>query len=336
MRLRDNVIQALEHKETLWIPSIYTDIDFMEQTALNELYRGKESGYDDWGVHFTYVPIAGAPMVTSGSYILQDIKEWKDKVKIPDVDSFDWKEAALRDTASWDRENKFSVIMLSYGPFERVQTLLNMENALIAFLTDSEAVSEFIGEFVEYRIKMIDKIVQYYKADAIMVFDDYGMGSNMFLPPDVWRKVIKPHLKRHVEAAHEKGLYYIQHSDGYVGPIFKDFIEIGVDAAQPVEYVNNTPELKKKYGKQITFCSGYKADKTLDDPNATEEQMRADVRNVLNELGKGGSYIAFPEVVSRRGQEIFFEELRKINEPKMIKAGVKLPDWSSVARRFKD
>lgn len=328
MRFRDNLIEALNHKETSWIPNIYTDIDFTEQTALDELYRGTKNGFDAWGVHFTYLQEAGASIVTPGSYILNDIRRWKDIVIIPEVENYNWKEASLKDTAKWDRNNRFSVMMMSYGLLERIEALMGMENALIAFLTEPYYVKEFLEAFIDYRIKIFDKIVKYYKADAVMVFDDYGMGSNMFLPPDVWRQIIKPQLKKLVDAAHRRNLYYIQHSDGYNVPIFEDFIEIGIDAVQPVEYINNTTLLKKKYGKQITFCSGGKADKVLDNPMATIGEMRSEVKKVLSELAPGGSYIAFPEVMSREGNKIFLDELRKINEPKMIEAGVEPPDWA--------
>jgi len=330
MTLKENVIQAFKHKETLWIPNVYTDIDLVLQSTINERYEGKESGYDVFGVNYTFVPEANAPFVTPGTFILSDIAKWREQVKIPDVNDYDWKTGALRDTAGWDRENKFSVVMMFNGPFERLHALMGFENALIALITEPNATSEFIAEFVEYRVKLIQKIGQYYKPDAVMVFDDYGTATSMMMAPDIWRKIIKPHLKKLIDAAHESGLYYILHSDGFIEPIFQDIVEIGADAVHPMQYMNDVLGLKRKYGSCITFTGGYKADRTFDNPLATEEEMRAEVRRVLKEIGSGGSYIAWQTILSERGRRIFLDEIMKDSVPKMINVGVNPPDWKNI------
>ena len=131
MTLRDNVIKAVRHEQTLWVPNSYTDIDLTLQSSLNERYEGQTMGNDEFGVSYTYSEAAGAPIVTPGTCVLPDIAEWKELVKFPDVDNYDWEAGAKRDTVAWDRENKFSVVMLFNGPFERLHALMGFEEGLI-------------------------------------------------------------------------------------------------------------------------------------------------------------------------------------------------------------
>ena len=330
MTLRDNVIQAFKHKGTLWTPNIFTDFDIVLQSTVNERYEGKETGVDEFGVSFTYVPEAESPMVTAGTELLHDITEWRQVVRFPDVDSYDWEAGAARDTASWDRENRFSVVMMFNGPFERLHALMGFEEALISLMIEPEEASDFFAAFVEYRIKLIQNIAKYYKPDAVMVFDDYGTASAMMMSPDVWRSVIKPHIKKLIDATHECGLYYILHSCGYVKPIVPDIVDMGADAIQPMQHVNDVPELKKQFGSRITFTGGYRTMETLDNPEASEEEMREEVRRVLGELAPGGSYIAWQTLLSQRGKRIFLDEVMQDSIPKMKAAGITPPDYKDM------
>jgi len=52
---------------------------------------------------------------------------------------------------------------------------------------------------------------------------------------------------------------------------------------------NNLPELKKKYGKELTFEGGIGTQVTL--PFGTPEQVREEIRNCRKVLGKNGGLI---------------------------------------------
>lgn len=330
MTPRENMILAFDHKETLWIPNVFTDTDRVLQSTVNERYEGKESGSDEFGVNYTYVPEADAPIVTPGTQRLSDITRWKEEIVFPDVEAYDWEAGAARDTAGWDRENRFSVVMMYNGAFERLHCLMGFENALVALLDEPELTSEFFAAFVDYRVKLIRKIAEFYKPDSIMVFDDYGTDSSMMMSPNIWRSVLKPHVKRMIDTAHECELYYILHSCGYIKPIFPDIVELGADAAHPMQYANDVPELKGRFGKQITFTGGFNNTGIFDSPTVTEEEIRTEVRRVLTELAPGGSYIAWQTILAKESRRIFLDEVMKDSTPKMLALGVQPPDWKKI------
>lgn len=330
MTLKENVLQAIRHKDTLWTPNVLTDIDIAVQSTVSERYEGKERGTDEFGVQYTFVPETNTPIVTPGTYVLDDITDWKMKVKFPDADSYDWEEGARRDTAKWDRKNKFSVLVLYNGPFERLHVLMGFEEALMALLTEPECVSDFMEAFVQYRIHLIKKIKQYYKPDAVMIFDDYGTSTSMMMSPGIWRQVIKPQIKMLIDAVHDCGMFYILHSCGYIKPIFGDFVEMGADVVHPMQYANHVREIKDQYQSKITFTGGFNALEILDNPESTEEDIRKEVRRGLKEFAPGGSYIAWQVILSGKVKKLFLEEVMKESIPKMMAAGVPIPDWESL------
>ena len=313
IRPRDNVVLAMQHKEPFWIPNSVTDCDIVLQSAVMERYEGRESGFDEFGVEYIYNEEAKGPVMKPGTQVLKEIENWRN-LKFPDLENRDWEAAAARDTATWDRENRFSIVQMFNGMFERAHMMMGFEDVLCALLTDEEEMGDWFKAFTDYRCGLIRKIAKYYKPDAVMIFDDYGTKNSMMFSPEVFRELIKPQLKRLVDTAHECGMYYILHGCGYYKPIFPDVVEIGVDAAHPVQVSNDPIELKAKYGDRITFLGGFDNVGILDREDCTEEETRAEVRRVLTELAPGGSFVSWRSFFCTH-PEAYMDEYWKIVGP---------------------
>lgn len=310
---RENVILAMEHKKTMWIPNNITDMNIVLQQAVQERYEGGGEGKDVFGVEYQYNREAKGPVVKPGSKLVDDIENWREEIVFPDLESIDWEGAAERDTKNWDRKNKFSIVQLFNGMFERAHIMMGFEDTLCALLTDPEPMMDYFETFTDYRIEMIHKVSQYYKPDAIMIFDDYGAKESMMLSPETWRTFMKPNIQRMVDAAHECGMFFIFHCCGYYKPIFQDVVEMGVDAVHPVQVSNNPVELKKLYGDKICFCGGFDNVGILDKETSTEEDIRREVRRVINELSSEGSFVAWKSYFCVHS-EAFMDELNKFIE----------------------
>lgn len=312
---RENALMAYRHQTPAWIPCFYTDISLFQACPGGERYAGHDHGTDWFGVDWKFVPAAGAPMPTNHNGIFDDITEWRDYVKFPDLDAIDWEKQAeidthtdfvafaagaglvpLKDGASAYDGDKLMVCMVINGMFERLHAFMGMENALVALMTEPEACKEFFHAMADYKIAYFKKIVQYYKVDVINAHDDYGTNDSLFMAPEVWRELIKPELKRIVDACHEMGVLYQHHSCGYVEPLFEDFIEIGIDAIDTLQAScnPNLKELKQKYGDKITFCGGFDNLQILDRPDVTREEVHAEYERAINDLAPGGSYVIYP------------------------------------------
>jgi len=61
---------------------------------------------------------------------------------------------------------------------------------------------------------------------------------------------------------------------------------------QPLAKGMDAEALKKTYGDRITFCGGLDVQKLL--PTGSIEEIRAEVKRVIEILGKNGGYIFAP------------------------------------------
>lgn len=312
---RENAMIAYHHGTPQWIPCFYTDIGMFMANPSMERYTGMEKGPDGFGVQWTYVPEACACMPSPDEKpLLENIADWKDVVKFPDLEAVDWEKQAEIDIHTnfgafvagagiipyenggrFDDGDKIRVCMVINGSFERLHALMGMQNALCALIEDPDSCYEFFGAMADYKIAYFKKIAQYYPVDIINAHDDFGANDRMFMSPETWRELLKPHLKRIIDAVHDMGLIYQHHSCGYIEPIFGDLVEIGADAIDTLQACNtHVGELKKKYGKQITFCGGFNTNGVLDRVDVTPEEIKAEYRRVIDLLAPGGSYVIYP------------------------------------------
>ena len=315
MTPRENALLAYKHQIPAYIPCLYTDFAIFQAYPAGERYTGNESGKDWFGVDWTFVPDAGAPMPTNHNGMFDDMTQWKDYVKFPDLDAIDWEKQAeidahtdfialaagagpvpLPNGASVYDGDKLGFCMILNGMFERMHAFMGMENALCALIEEPEACKEYFHAMADYKIAYIKKIAKYYKVDVIMAHDDYGTNDGLFMSPEIWRELIKPELKRIVDACHEEGLIYEHHSCGHIEPLIPDFVEIGVDAVDAFQAScnPNTKALKEKYGDRLTFCGGFDNMNILDRLGVTKEEIQAEYVRVIDDLAPGGSFVAAP------------------------------------------
>ena len=127
----------------------------------------------------------------------------------------------------------------------------------------------WMGLYPERMAKIIAKIGQFYldctKAqidaadgllDGFVIWGDVAYKNSMFFSPDYWRQNFKPWVKAMTDYAHSKGLMVIYHGCGNVNPILEDYIEIGIDAMNPLEAKADldSVELRKNMVINLVFA----------------------------------------------------------------------------------
>ncbi len=125
--------------------------------------------------------------------------------------------------------------------------------------------------------------------DGMVIWGDVAYTRDLFFSPDFWRKTFRPVVKAIVEECHSHGLPVIYHGCGNVRRIFEDFIEIGVDAYNPLEAKAGLDviDLRRRYGHRIGFCGNLDVRTWAD---GSRDEIRTMVLRKLN-AAKGGGYI---------------------------------------------
>jgi len=122
-----------------------------------------------------------------------------------------------------------------------------------------------------------------------VIWGDVAYKKSTFMSPAYWREYFKPWVARMVGLAHEHGLPVIYHGCGNVQAIFPDYIEVGLDAFNPLEVKAGMDalDLRRRYGHRMGFCgnSDIQVWETGD-----REAVRREVLRKLN-AAKGGGFI---------------------------------------------
>jgi len=125
--------------------------------------------------------------------------------------------------------------------------------------------------------------------DGFVIWGDVAYKKSTFMSPQYWRAHFKPWVAQMVQLAHAHGLPVIYHGCGNVKAIFPDYIEMGIEAYNPLEAKAgmDVVELRRRYGQAISFCgnSNIQVWETGD-----RAAIRREVLRKLN-AAKGGGYI---------------------------------------------
>jgi hypothetical protein len=323
---RDNILRAYRHEEPLFVPSI-SDVDMFVFDITGESVKEIGVSRDAWGVQWILQEGQPGPIHDeSVPPLLEDVTEWREKVKFPDLEKTDWQSAAQEATAKWDRANKISNVIIPNGMWERYFSLCGFQQALCNILLEPEATYDLIGAIADHRVAMIRMIARYFHPDKIQLHDDYGMERNMFFSVDAWRELIKPHLKKISDACHECGMIYEHHSCGYIVPILDDLVELGIDAWNPVQYANDPPALFKKYSGRLTLVGGFN-DRLFVDISATEAEKEASVREIVRLGAACGTFVPRPASGYEAYLDMINKSIYEYNKPIYDRLGLSGPGF---------
>ena len=265
------------------------------------------TGPDAWGVLWTNqgpMPAVDGNMVAKDFKLFEDVEDWKEHVKFPPLDYMPIGDIFAGMCAGMGVNPETDVVscLLLSGAFERLNQMVGMETALCAFYECPDEMKEFLEAMCEYKLKCIDKAVEFLHPDVIHMHDDWGAEANMMFSPELWREFIKPLEKRYADHIHELGLVYVHHSCGFIEQIIPDLIEIGVDAIEPMMTTNNMEELLEKYGDKITFMGGLD-NRILDGEYSTPEQIIGEIHGAIDKYLDKGRYI--PYYISAKAERWF-------------------------------
>ena len=244
---------------------------------------------NEWGVTIRWPEgqIAAFPVHDAQHILLDDVTEWKKYVKAPSLERPEgaW-DQAIADANAVDRDNKYVAAFIAPGLFEMTHYLMGMENALMSFYEEPEAMHELIDYLTQYELDYAKALVENLHPDAILHHDDWGSQISTFLSPAMFEEFFLESYKKIYGFYKANGVELIvHHSDSFAATLVPNMIEMGVDIWQGVMNTNNIPEMIKQYGGKITFMGGIHSG-IIDHPEWSQEQIAAEVKRTCEENGK--------------------------------------------------
>lgn len=186
----------------------------------------------------------------------------------------------------------FTMFSITMGYFERTWSLRGMENILMDMCLNEEFTESLYAGILEHHMKLLDYILDR-NFDAIYIGDDWGQQKGSIMGPNLWRKYIKPGMSQMFEKIKSKGKYIVLHSCGDIKDMLPDLIEMGLDVYNTVQpEIYDLNELKREYGKDLTFYGGISTQQFL--PYASADEVKEMTKQVLDTMYQDGGYILSP------------------------------------------
>jgi uroporphyrinogen decarboxylase len=187
-----------------------------------------------------------------------------------------------------------SAAFLAMTIFEAAWYLRGMDTFLVDMLEDEEFAEALLDKLTEIRIGMAQKYAGA-GVDLIMLGDDVSTQLAMMMSVSLWRRMLKPRLKKIIDAARQvkSDILIFYHGDGNLQDIIEDLIEIGVDILNPVQPETMDPVLlKKQFGSRLSFWGTIGTQTTM--PFGKPSDVENAVKTMIETVGAGGGLLLAP------------------------------------------
>jgi len=208
--------------------------------------------------------------------------------------------AGLSDKAKQLFDQGYGLVVDGPWGIYEISSSLRGTEALFVDLAENQGYAAALAErVVEEHLKPLYELLLKAvgdKAQMVVVSDDLGSQDGLLFSPRTFRNIYRPQLQNlvdHIRKLTSARIY--MHSDGAVADLIPDFIEIGIDGLNPVQYTARDMEsgkLKQEFGKYLGFFGGGIDNQILS--TGTVQQIRKEVKQQIQLLAPGGGYLFAP------------------------------------------
>lgn len=169
-----------------------------------------------------------------------------------------------------------------------------VEQILADMVLEPETARAVFANIRRFYLEYAERIFEAAKGkiDIILTGDDFGSQNGPIVSPEMWVRFLGDGFASYAALARSYGARVVHHTCGSVRPIIPLMIERGLDALQSIQPEASDMDpaaLKQEFGGRIAFHGGISIQRTM--PFGTPEDVRREVKNRMETLGKGGGYI---------------------------------------------
>jgi hypothetical protein len=174
---------------------------------------------------------------------------------------------------------------------ECLTRLIGQENALFWMGMYPDELGEQINRIGQFYLDSMKAQIRAANGllDGLVIWGDVAFRQTMLFDPEYWRQYFKPWVKAMIDECHRNNLPVIYHGCGNVELILEDFIEMKLDAYNPLEVKAglDAVNLKKQFGNKLAYCGNNNIQVW---ETGDKELIKSDVLRKLN-AAKGGGFI---------------------------------------------
>jgi uroporphyrinogen decarboxylase len=270
----------------------------LDRSTPNRMWRRRNpdgTNHDIWGCHrqkvehgfgayeeFATWPLQGAESVADLERHPWPEPDWWDFSPLPAIlDSLD---------AGGVRHVRFRIGSV----FEIAWQLRGMQEFLIDIAINVEIPRYIMRRLTDVYVENTRRVLELVgdRLDMVYFYDDVATQNSLMISPDTWRAEVRPLHARLTELARAYDVPVMYHCDGAIYPLIEELIDLGVDLLNPIQPDAKGMEaqrLKDEFGDRLSFHGGVDILRIL--PQGTPDEVRDEVRRLVETLGRGGGYV---------------------------------------------
>jgi uroporphyrinogen decarboxylase len=176
--------------------------------------------------------------------------------------------------------------------WEKAYMLVGMENMLVYLYTAPGFARQVLHGIMDFQMGIAR---HYLRIGARLVYlgDDLGSQSGPLISPHLVREFFLPEYRRIFQLYKQNEVLISFHSCGKIDAFVEMFAELGVDILNPVQAsANDLDRLRTLTHRRMTLWGGVNSQTLMEGPF---EQIVAEVRHRLWQLGQDGGYLCAPD-----------------------------------------
>lgn len=164
-----------------------------------------------------------------------------------------------------------------------------IESFMYLLYDQPDLVERVMDIFLDYHLRLIEAIADL-PYHLYYIGDDIASSLGPLVSPDVLERLWAPRTERLIRAALASGRPILFHCCGKLDAVLPYLLKWGVQAVHPIQPVaNDIYALRAAVGERLTLVGNIDVDAVLS--RGTPETVRADVREHIARLARGGSYV---------------------------------------------
>ena len=172
------------------------------------------------------------------------------------------------------------------------------EDLFIDMVANRKFAERLLDKVMEVKWNYWDIILDIVGENVLLISeaDDLASQNGPLISPKLYRELIKPRHTQLFSMIKKKAktkVYIFFHSCGAVRELIPDLIESGIDILNPVQVSAagmDTRELKREFGKDITFWGGG-VDTQYVLPRGSKQEVVDEVKRRIEDLAPGGGFV---------------------------------------------
>jgi len=179
--------------------------------------------------------------------------------------------------------------------YHRYTFLRGMEQGLMDVVEGRQEFQHVLKQITEFTLARVAFWCEFEEVDGIQISDDWGTQENLLINPRMWRRWFRPAYQRIIDAIHAGGKFAHLHSDGQIGAIIPDLIEMGWDEINPQVWAMDMDTLSRQCAGAI--CVRADLDRQWALPFGSASDVEAHVRETIAAFHRPqGGYIGYGQI----------------------------------------